>query len=129
LPNSILRKPGPLNEREFRIVQLHSPRGGNIALRSQTLLDAAAIIRAHHERMDGSGYPDGLRGPAIPLEARIVAVADVWDALTCDRPYRDAMSPAGAAVILAEEAGSHLDAACVRALFDVVGIQLPRAAA
>jgi HD-GYP domain-containing protein (c-di-GMP phosphodiesterase class II) len=132
VPNSILRKPGKLTEREFDVMKVHSPRGGNIALKSQTLIEAAAIIRAHHERMDGRGYPDGLAGDAIPVEARIVAVADVWDALTCDRPYRRAMSHDEAAGVLRHEAGDHLDPACVDALFEVLGIasmRTPSAAA
>jgi HD-GYP domain-containing protein (c-di-GMP phosphodiesterase class II) len=120
VPNSILRKPAALTEREFEVIQLHSPRGGNIAARSALLAQSAAIIRAHHERMDGSGYPDGLRGNEIPLEARIVAVADVWDALTCDRPYRKALPPSEAAALMRQQAGAHLDPGCVAALLDLV---------
>lgn len=120
VPNSILRKPGKLSEGEFAIMKLHSPRGGNIALRSRMLAEAAPIIRAHHERMDGSGYPDGLRGDDIPFEARIIAVADVWDALTSDRPYRKAMPAEQAMVIVRAEAGPHLDPRCVEALFAVL---------
>src|SRR5579875_964506 len=120
VPNSILRKPGKLTESEYAIMKLHSPRGGNIALRSRMLAEAAPIIRAHHERMDGSGYPDGLRGDEIPFEARIVAVADVWDALTSDRPYRKAMPIEQATAIVRAEAGPSLDPRCVEALFAVL---------
>jgi HD-GYP domain-containing protein (c-di-GMP phosphodiesterase class II) len=120
VPNRILRKPGRLTAAEFAVMQLHAPRGGQVALRSRVLAEAAAIIRAHHERLDGSGYPDGLRGDAIPLEARVIAVADVWDALTCDRPYRPALPYAEAAAIMRREAGPHLDSRCVDALFAVL---------
>jgi HD-GYP domain-containing protein (c-di-GMP phosphodiesterase class II) len=117
VPNNILRKPGRLTPEEYAVMKLHSPRGGNVALRTGVLAEAAPIIRAHHERLDGSGYPDGLRGEAIPLEARIIAVADVWDALTCDRPYRAAMSHDEAASIICQESIAQLDPRCVAALF------------
>jgi HD-GYP domain-containing protein (c-di-GMP phosphodiesterase class II) len=120
VPNSILRKPGTLTEGEYGVMKLHSPRGGNIALRSKMLADVAPIIRAHHERIDGSGYPDGLVGEQIPIEARIIAVADVWDALTCDRPYRAGMLPEDAALIIWQESGPLLDPRCVEALFTVL---------
>jgi HD-GYP domain-containing protein (c-di-GMP phosphodiesterase class II) len=126
VPNSILRKPGKLTTAEFDVIKVHSPRGGAIALRSEMLAQIAPIVRAHHERMDGHGYPDGLKGEEIPLEARIVAVADVWDALTCDRPYRAAMTRDAAAAILRKDAGPHLDVQCVMALFAVLGIEFER---
>ena len=122
VPNSILRKPGTLTEHEFEIMKLHSPRGGNIAIRSETLEAAATIIRSHHERMDGAGYPDGLAADQIPFEARIVSVADVWDALTCNRPYRKAMARDEAAAVVRRESGPHLDPKCVDALFAVLEI-------
>jgi HD-GYP domain-containing protein (c-di-GMP phosphodiesterase class II) len=84
------------------------------------LQGAAAGVRSHHERLDGSGYPDGLEGDEIPIEARIVAVADVWDALTSRRVYRDALSQEDARRILQHEAGSRLDRSCVRALFAIL---------
>ena len=120
VPNSILRKPGRLSEGEFAVMKRHSPRGGNIALRSKLLAEVGPIIRAHHERIDGSGYPDGLVGDMIPIEARIIAVADVWDALTCDRPYRASMPAEDAALIIWQESGPLLDPRCVEALFHVL---------
>ncbi len=122
VPNSILRKPGALTPEEFEVVKRHTTRGWHLAVRSEALAAVAPIIRAHHERMDGRGYPDGLKGDEIPLEARIVAVSDVWDALTCDRPYRRAMTWQAAAAIMAKDAGPHLDPDCVEALFDVLGL-------
>jgi HD-GYP domain-containing protein (c-di-GMP phosphodiesterase class II) len=86
------------------------------------LAHVAPIIRAHHERLDGSGYPDRLKGNEIPMEARIVAVADVWDALTSHRPYRGAMDWDQASAIVEKDAGTHLDPRCVQALFDELGI-------
>jgi len=123
VPNAILRKPGKLTPAEFEAIKLHSLRGWEIARRSGMLREAADTIRSHHERLDGSGYPDGLRGPEITTEARIVAVADVWDALTSDRPYRAGMSEQEAADILLEQVGSHLDQDAVEALFEILGLQ------
>lgn len=117
VPNSILRKPGPLTPSEFAVMRRHTTRGWHVARRAGALADVAPIIRAHHERLDGSGYPDGLAGDAIPIAARIIAVADVWDALTCDRPYRAALPHAQAAAIVRREAGAQLDQRCVEALF------------
>jgi len=123
VPGTILRKPGPLTPEEYDVMKLHTVRGWEIARRSGLLAEAAPIIRAHHERLDGSGYPDGLRGDEISIEARIVAVADVWDALTCDRPYRKAMTAQEAAEILLAETGHHLDPGCVEMLLRVAGVQ------
>ncbi|MEZ4503397.1 MAG: HD-GYP domain-containing protein [Dehalococcoidia bacterium] len=128
VPNSILRKPGPLTPAEFEVVKLHAPRGWRLALASGILAETAPIIRAHHERLDGTGYPDGLAGDQIPFEARIVAVADVWDALTSDRPYRAALSNAEAVEIIEEGIGTHFDPECVRALREVLLKGVRRAA-
>lgn len=127
VPTSILRKPGPLSEAEFRLMQMHSARGWQVARRSGVLAQAAPAIRGHHERWNGSGYPDGLAGENIPLEARIIAAADVWDALTAERPYRAAWSPDDATVMLRRDSGVLLDPRCVDALFDVLG-QMPQPA-
>jgi HD-GYP domain-containing protein (c-di-GMP phosphodiesterase class II) len=98
-------------------------------MRSDRLAEVAPLIRAHHERLDGSGYPDGIVGDAIPLKARIIAVADVWDALTCDRPYRRALGHDAAARILWSEAGTALDLRCVEALFAHLSLREPSAEA
>lgn len=120
VPNPILRKPGKLTPEEFEVIKRHTVRGHWLAIQSEMLADVAHIIRAHHERIDGTGYPDGLNGAQIPIEARIVAVADVWDAITCDRPYRKAMPLDQAMASLRKESGPGLDPDCVRALFDLV---------
>ena len=88
IPDAILLKPGPLTADEFEIMKRHSAEGERICLSLRSVSFYLPIIRHHHERVDGSGYPDHLRGRDIPLGARIVAVADAWDAMTSDRPYR-----------------------------------------
>lgn len=116
VPDLILRKPGPLTDEEFAQVKKHAPRGHEIALRVGALRPLADIIRAHHERLDGRGYPDGLGGDAIPLLARVIAVADTYDAMTSMRPYRSALSHEDAVAELRRVAGTELDARCVTAL-------------
>jgi HD-GYP domain-containing protein (c-di-GMP phosphodiesterase class II) len=109
VPEPILRKPGALDEGEWSVMRRHPVIGAQIVSPFECLADAAVIIRHHHERGDGSGYPDGLVGDAIPLGARIVAVADVFDALTSERPYRAALSRQAALEHLVSEAGRLLD--------------------
>lgn len=88
VPDAILEKPGPLTPAEYAVVRQHPVRGAAMVEPLESVRDTIPIIRWHHERMDGRGYPDGLAGDAIPLLARITAVADVFDALSSDRPYR-----------------------------------------
>lgn len=114
IPESILLKPGPLNAAETRIIREHPVMGERICAPLKSLRTILPVIRHHHERMDGSGYPDGLRGNAIPLHARIVQVADIYDALTTDRPYRTALSHEEALQILFTETDNGwLDASLV----------------
>lgn len=91
VPESILLKPGPLDAAETQIMREHPIIGETICAPLKSLRRILPIIRHHHEKMDGTGYPDGLRGDAIPLKARILQVADIYDALTTDRPYRGAL--------------------------------------
>ncbi len=129
VPNNILRKPGKLTDDEFAIMKLHTVRGHQVALRCGALAEAAPIIRSHHEKLDGTGYPDGLVGDQIPLEARIVAVCDVWDALVYERPYKKAWLPEAAAALLRRDSGKHFDPACVDAILAEVGMaETPEAA-
>lgn len=107
-PRSILRNPGRLTDAEFEVIKRHSADGARM-LAAAGSPEIAAIVRHHHERIDGGGYPDGLAGQAIPLGARIIAVADTFDALTSSRPYRDAKTHRAALDVLSEEAGSQLD--------------------
>jgi putative two-component system response regulator len=114
VPENILLKPGPLNAEETRIMREHPVTGEKICAPLKPLRPLLPVIRHHHEKMDGSGYPDGLRGEAIPLKARIVQVADIYDALTTDRPYRGALPPEEALQILFSEAeNGWLDASVV----------------
>ncbi|MEX2245315.1 MAG: HD-GYP domain-containing protein [Dehalococcoidia bacterium] len=129
VPDAILRKPSKLTDEEYAEVKRHSNRGDEIARRVDTLRALAPVIRAHHERLDGSGYPDGLRGEAIPLLARIVAVADTYDAITSTRPYRPAMTHEQALAELRRVRGIELDARCVDALLDVFAEEHRAAAA
>jgi putative two-component system response regulator len=115
--DAILLKPGRLTADERTEMQEHAERGRRILETSSSDLVrlAAEIAAAHHERFDGQGYPSGLKGEAIPLGGRIVAVADVFDALTSERPYKKAWPLAEARAHLEANAGSHFDPACVNA--------------
>lgn len=104
VPDAILFKPGPLNSEEIKIVRQHPLIGEKICAPLKSLRHILPVIRHHHERMDGSGYPDGLRGNKIPLKARILQIADIYDALTTDRPYRLALSHSEALETLRGEA-------------------------
>jgi putative two-component system response regulator len=105
VPDEILLKAGALNAEETEIVRQHPLIGEGICAPLKPLRRILPVIRHHHERMDGSGYPDGLRGHEIPLMARILQIADIYDALTTDRPYRYALSSEDALETLNREAG------------------------
>ncbi|MYN06422.1 HD-GYP domain-containing protein [Pseudoduganella aquatica] len=117
-PDHILLKPGRLNEEEMVVMRQHARMGYDILKGSQApmLQLAAEIALSHHERWDGGGYPNGHAGEQIPLVGRIVAVADVFDALTSVRPYKQAWSMDAARQYLLDNCGSHFDARCVQAL-------------
>jgi HD-GYP domain-containing protein (c-di-GMP phosphodiesterase class II) len=119
IPDGILHKPEPLGEEERRLMRRHPVIGAEIVGGVPFLAGAAEIVRTHHERFDGSGYPDGLAGEEIPLAARIFAVADALDAITTDRPYRPAAPLSEARASIAAESGNHFDPAVV-AVFDEV---------
>ena len=121
VPETVLGKRGALTEDEWVLMRRHPVLGAQIVAPFDFLATAAPIIRHHHERADGSGYPDGLRGEAIPVGACVIAVADVYDALTSDRPYRAALSPEQAREHLSAQAGRTLDARVVAAF-----LRLPR---
>ncbi|MDC5850906.1 two-component system response regulator [Vibrio europaeus] len=111
IPDAVLRKPGKLDAEEWAVMQTHVKIGADIIADSDTRLMQMAqeIALYHHEKWDGSGYPHGLKGEDIPLSARIVAIADVFDALTSERPYKKAWPIEKATALLEEEAGSHFD--------------------
>lgn len=109
ITDAILRKPGRLDEQEFTEMKTHVQHGLDIIGQFPWLQSAAEVVGGHHEKWDGSGYPQGLKGEEIPLNARIFALADVFDALTSRRPYKEPMSAAQALEIMAEGRGSHFD--------------------
>ena len=116
IPDNVLGKHSPLDDAEWELMRTHPEMGLTLLDRvGQSRREVLAVLY-HHERLDGSGYPYGLRAEAIPIEARIVAVADTYDALTSDRPYRLACSDAEARRVLVEEAGARLDPRAVNAL-------------
>jgi response regulator RpfG family c-di-GMP phosphodiesterase len=124
IPDSILLKPGKLTAAEFEVMKTHTTLGGTTLSELATQHGSFFMLRmgrdiafAHHERWDGSGYPSGLRGDTIPLSARIVALCDVYDALTSQRIYKTAISHARAAGLIRAEAGKHFDPQLV-GLFD-----------
>ncbi|MFM2588728.1 HD domain-containing phosphohydrolase [Vibrio sp. TBV020] len=111
IPDAVLRKPGKLDKDEWEVMQTHVKIGADIIDNGDSLLlqMAQEIALYHHEKWDGSGYPHGLKGEEIPLSARIVAIADVFDALTSERPYKKAWPIEKAVALLEEEAGTHFD--------------------
>jgi putative two-component system response regulator len=111
IPDAILRKPGPLTAEEFEVMKAHADIGHQILDGSQSELGSIAAMLAwtHHEKVDGSGYPRGLRGEEIPVEGRIAAIADVFDALTTDRVYRRALPLEEAVSIMRDGRGTHFD--------------------
>jgi HD-GYP domain-containing protein (c-di-GMP phosphodiesterase class II) len=121
IPESILNKPGPLDDEEWVLMKKHPEMGLDIIAGFGQLHRETEIILAHHERMDGSGYPHGRKGEDIPLEARIIAVADTYDVVTSDRPYRAGRSADEAKRIVLEEADSHLYRPAVEALLRIMG--------
>ena len=129
IPDSILLKPGPLTPAERAIVETHAEEGHRLVRgSSSSILDMAATIAlSHQEKWDGSGYPRGLAGEEIPIEGRIVAVADVFDALTSDRVYRKAFSVEEAVKMMREERGHHFDPMVLDAFMEVLGSSGPDA--
>jgi HD-GYP domain-containing protein (c-di-GMP phosphodiesterase class II)/methylmalonyl-CoA mutase cobalamin-binding subunit len=129
IPDAILLKPGPLTPEERAIVETHAEEGHRLVRgSSSSILDMAATIAlSHQEKWDGTGYPRGLKGEAIPIEGRIVAVADVFDALTSDRVYRKAFSVEDAVQMMREQRGRHFDPVLLDAFMEVLGRSGPDA--
>lgn len=114
--NTILDKPGKLDEEEWAQMRLHSAHSRTILGRIPAFADIATVGGSHHERLDGKGYPEGLKGDEISFETRIVTVADIFDALTADRPYRAAMPVSQALAIMDRDVGTAIDPVCLDAL-------------
>jgi HD-GYP domain-containing protein (c-di-GMP phosphodiesterase class II) len=129
IEDHILKKPGALTEEEFEVMKTHTTKGANILRPVTQLAEMLPGIELHHEALDGRGYPYGLKGDQIPLLARVIAVADTFDALTTNRPYQQAHTPDQALQIIKNLAGKRLDPACVAALLAVYergGIRIQR---
>ncbi|HWW91716.1 MAG TPA: HD domain-containing phosphohydrolase [Solirubrobacteraceae bacterium] len=121
IPNEIINKPGKLDEQEWAIVKMHTIEGQRMLETVGGLMRSVGrIVRSSHERWDGAGYPDGLHGEEIPLEARIVCACDAFDAMTTTRSYRKAMSTDVAVTELAANSGTQFDPAVIAALLEVV---------
>ncbi len=120
VPDMILYKKGPLTEEEWEIMRLHPEKGYRIALSAPDLPDVAELILKHHERWDGKGYPLGLKGSEIPIECRVLAIVDAFDAMTNNRPYREAKSCKEAIKRIEEGAGTQFDPELVKVFLSVV---------
>jgi putative nucleotidyltransferase with HDIG domain len=116
VPDAILKEPGPLTDEEFAVVKRHAEWGDRMLRDLGFKEEVRQLVRSHHERLDGSGYPDGIAGPIMPLDVRILAVCDVYDALISQRVYREAWTQERAIALLREESGSAFDPKCVAAL-------------
>jgi putative two-component system response regulator len=119
IPDSILHKPDELNEEEWTIMRKHPQLAYDMLYPIEYLRPALDIPYSHHEKWDGSGYPRGLKGEEIPMSARLFAIADVWDALTSDRPYRKAWTEEQALAYIREQSGKHFDPQVVELFFKV----------
>jgi putative two-component system response regulator len=126
IPDAILLKPGPLTPAEFATMRQHSVEGERICLSLRSVSHYLPIIRHHHERVDGTGYPDHLEGNDIPIGARITAIADGWDAMVSDRPYRAGLDEEEAVTRLRQGAGTQWDAGLVRVFLDLLDGGLTR---
>ena len=124
IPDSILMKPGRLSSDETALMQTHSQKGADLISKYKDFARGALIVKHHHERWDGHGYPARLKGPEIPFGARVIAVADSFDAMTSDRPYREALSQRHAIQTLLEGRGKQWDPNIVNALVDMIGDRL-----
>ncbi len=122
IPDSILLKPDKLTEQEYTIMKSHSEFGEEIMSRFEILAKEAKIIRHHHERYDGKGYPDCLAGDEIPVCSRIIAVCDAYDAMVTDRPYRKGMSPGAIVAEMVRCSGSQFDPAIIEAFTEIIRV-------
>jgi putative two-component system response regulator len=121
IPDSILHKPDTLTEEEWTIMRKHPQLAYEMLYPIEYLRPALDIPYSHHEKWDGSGYPRGLKGEEIPMSARLFAIADVWDALTSDRPYRAAWNESEALAYIREQSGKHFDPTVVDLFFNMIG--------
>lgn len=123
IPDAILLKPGRLTEPEFEVMKTHADVGDSLCAQVPSLRPIRAIVRHHHERLDGSGYPAGLRGEAIPVSAQIMGIVDVYDALTTARSYKQARSPLAAFAELESEVRRRRMSGDIVATFVSIGVE------
>jgi hypothetical protein len=121
VPDAVLHKPGPLDEEEYETIRCHAAWGSETLSAIPGLEAVATVVRFHHERWDGEGYPDRLAGARIPLASRIICACDAYAAMTADRPYRSAMEPVEALAEICAKSGTQFDPAVVDALAEVIG--------
>jgi putative nucleotidyltransferase with HDIG domain len=119
IPEEILHRPGPLAEEEWALIRRHPDVGAEIVLMVSNLAEVAELVRSHHERYDGKGYPRGLKGEDIPLGGRILAITDAYTTLTDGRAYREAISHNEAITELKRCSGSHFDPQVVEAFLSL----------
>jgi HD-GYP domain-containing protein (c-di-GMP phosphodiesterase class II) len=119
-PTELLLRPGPLSSDEWHVMRSHATIGARMLEKTATLRSFAPIVRAHHERFDGEGYPDRIRGEAIPLVARVVAVSDAFHAMISKRPYRQPISVPSAVRELRRGSGTQWDERVVEAMLSIV---------
>jgi ribonuclease P protein subunit RPR2 len=129
VPDAILFKPGPLTEEERALMEQHPVIGAQIVSGIEFTEEVVEVVRSHHERWDGAGYPDGLAAEQIPLSARVFAVADVLDALTTDRPYRPASPMRQARAMIVAETGTHFDPDVIEAFNEIADARFELVAA
>ena len=120
VPDAILQKPGPLTDDEWEVMRMHPQKARDMLGTIEFLVPALDIPYCHHERWDGTGYPQGLAGEQIPLVARIFAVVDVYDALTSNRPYRPGWTHEKAVAHIREQAGQHFDPRVAEVFLEII---------
>lgn len=120
VPEHILHKEEELSPEEYNIIKSHSPKGVKILENIKQLENVVIMIKHHHERYDGKGYPDGLKGEEIPIGSRVIAVADAYDGMVSDRPYRKGLDNKVANEIIKKDSGTHFDPIVVEAFLDII---------
>jgi len=127
IPYEILQKPGRLTDEEMQVVRIHPELGEELLRDQEEFREMLPAVRHHHERWDGRGYPDGLRGRIIPVEARILSIVDTYDAITSDRPYRKGSAPEAAIVEIVRCAGTQFDPSLAKLFCRIMDRELKKA--